>query len=458
MSDLTRRQFVGTVATSLTASLTVASTVLDAQARGTQPAGRGAPPAGAPAVPPPLLGQSAATDWPQFLGPLRNGTYAGPPLAESWGTAGPPLLWRKNIGAGFAGVAVTRNRLILFHRIANEEVVEALDANTGAGIWRYAYATRYRDDFGFDEGPRAVPVVVTSGAGGGGAAGSGVVYTFGAEGQLHAIDLAKGTRLWSEDTMGRFRVPKAYFGAGGSPLVEDGRVIANVGGEKAGIVAFDAATGKVLWTATTDAASYSSGIGATFAGRRVAVFLTREGLVGLEPASGQIIFQQRWRARMAASVNAATPVVVGDLIFVSAQYGPGAGVFRVAGSQLTSLWASDESLSTHYATSVHHDGHLYGFHGRQEMGPSFRAVELRTGVVKWSEERFRAGSVLLAGNRLVVLRESGELLLASASPQAFRPLARAQVLQGVLRPYPALADGVLYARNENTLASLDLRG
>jgi hypothetical protein len=130
----------------------------------------------------------------------------------------------------------------------------------------------------------------------------------------------------------------------------------------------------------------------------------------------------------------------------------------VSGSQLTSLWASDEALSTHYATSVYHDGHLYGFHGRQEMGPCFRAVELRTGTVKWSEERFRAGSVLLAGNRLVVVREGGELLLAPASPQAFRPLARAQVLQGVLRPYPALADGVLYARNENTLASLDLRG
>ena len=217
----------------------------------------------------------AANDWPQFLGPMRNGVYAGPPLADAWGRGGPKVVWRKQVGQGFAGPLSSANRVILFHRVGNEEVVEALDAATGDSLWRYAYPTHYRDDFGFDEGPRAVPVVA-----------DGVVYTFGAEGQLHAVDLAKGTRVWSEDTMKRFGVPKGFFGAAGSPLVEDGRVIANIGGDKAGIVAFDAKTGKVLWTATDDDASYSSGDGATIGGRRSAVFLTRDGLVGLDPATG----------------------------------------------------------------------------------------------------------------------------------------------------------------------------
>jgi outer membrane protein assembly factor BamB len=388
----------------------------------------------------------AVTDWPQFLGPARNGSYAGPPLAEAWGAAGPKVLWRKQVGQGFAGPAVVGNRVILFHRVGNEEVVESLDAASGNSIWRYAYRTTYRDDFGFDEGPRAVPVVA-----------DGVVYTFGAEGQLHAVDFAKGTRLWSEETMKRFSVPKGFFGAAGSPLVDGGRVIANIGGEKAGIVAFDAKSGKVLWTATDDDASYSSGVGATIAGRRSAVFLTRDSLVGLDPESGAVQFQRRWRARLAASVNAATPLVIGDQIFVSAQYGPGAGVLRLNGSQLVDVWASDDVLSNHYATSVFYNGHLYGFHGRQEFGPSFRAVEFQTGTVKWSQEQFRAGSVLLAGDRLLITREGGELLLAAASPQAFRPIARAQILQGVVRPYPALADGLLYVRNENTMLCLDLR-
>ena len=388
----------------------------------------------------------AANDWPQYLGPSRNGIYEGPALADTWGANGPKVVWRKQVGQGFAGPAVVGNRVILFHRVGNEEVVESLDAATGNSTWRYAYPTRYRDDFGFDEGPRAVPVVA-----------DGVIYTFGAEGQLHAVDLAKGTRLWSEDTMKRFGVPKGFFGAAGSPLVEGGRVIANVGGDKAGIVAFEAKTGKVLWSATDDDASYSSGVAATIGGHRLGVFLTRDSLVGLDPASGMVQFQRRWRARIAASVNAATPIIVGDEIFVSAQYGPGAGVLRVNGSQLTDVWTSDDVLSNHYATSVFYNGYLYGFHGRQEFGPSFRAVEFQTGTVKWSQEQFRAGSVLLAGDRLLITREGGELILASASPQAFKPIARAQILQGVVRPYPALADGLLYVRNENTLVCLDLR-
>jgi outer membrane protein assembly factor BamB len=115
-------------------------------------------------------------------------------------------------------------------------------------------------------------------------------------------------------------------------------------------------------------------------------------------------------------------------------------------------------LSNHYATSVYRDGYLYGFHGRQEFGPSFRAVEFRTGKVRWSQDQFRAGSVTLAADRLLIVRESGELVFAAASPDAFRTLARAQILQATVRALPALADGFLYVRNDNTLVCLDLRG
>lgn len=391
-------------------------------------------------------GRLAAQDWPQFFGAERDGAYRGPALAEVWPAAGPRVVWRKTIGQGLSGPVVAQGRVILFHRLGNQEVVESFDRLTGEPQWRYAYPTTYRDDFGFDEGPRAVPVV-----------SNGVVYTFGAQGQLHAVDLVKGTRIWSEDTAARFNVAKGFFGAAGSPLVEGGRVIANIGGKGAGIVAFDAKSGRVLWTATDDEASYSSPAGATIAGRRLAVFLTRAALVGVDPASGRIEFRRPWRARAAASVNAATPMIVGDLVFVSAEYGPGAGVLRVAGSTLEDVWASNEVLSNHYATSVHADGVLYGFHGRQEFGPSFRAVDLRTGKVRWSEDRFRAGSVLLAGNRLLILREGGELVLAAASPDAFRPLARTQVLPPTVRALPALSDGLLYLRNDTTLVCLDLR-
>lgn len=393
-----------------------------------------------------LGAQAIAADWPQMLGPGRNGVYGGPPLGETWGGTGPRVVWRRQIGQGLSGPVVVQNHVILHHRVANREIVEAMDAASGKPQWQYAYPTTYRDDFSFDEGPRAVPVVA-----------NGVVYTFGAEGQLHAIDLATGMKIWSEDTMRRFGVPKGFFGAAGSPLVEDGRVIANIGGKNAGIVAFDAKTGKVLWTVTEDGASYSSGIGATIAGRRYAVFLSRNGLVGLDPAAGQVRFARQWRARYAASVNAATPIINGDLIFVSAEYGPGAGVLRFDGSKLTDVWSSDEVLSNHYSTSVYSGGYLYGFHGRQEFGQSFRAVEFQTGKVRWSQDRFGAGSVTLAGNRLLIIRENGEMVLAGASPDGFKPIARAQILPATVRAYPAIADGMVYVRNDDTLVCLDLR-
>ena len=393
-----------------------------------------------------LGAQAIAADWPQVLGPGRNGVYDGPALSETWGASGPRVAWRRQIGQGLSGPVVVQNRVILFHRVSDREIVEAIDAAGGRTLWQYAYPTSYRDDFGFDEGPRAVPVVA-----------DGVVYTFGAEGQLHAVDLASGKKIWSVDTQRRFGVPKGFFGAGGSPLVEDGRVVANIGGKNAGIVAFDAKTGTVLWTVTDDAASYSSGIGATIAGHRYAVFLTRNGLVGLDPAAGQVRFQRAWRARQAASVNAATPVVNGDLIFLSAEYGPGAGVLRFDGTTLIDVWASNEALSNHYATSVYAGGYLYGFHGRQEFGQSFRAVDFQTGKVRWSQDRFGAGSVTLAGHRLLIVRENGELVLAAASPDGFTPVARAQILPGTVRAYPAIAGGLVYARNDDTLVCLDLR-
>ena len=395
---------------------------------------------------------AAAADWPQFLGPERNGVYSGPLLGRTWPAGGPRVVWRKPVGLGFAGPVVATGRLILFHRLGGEEIVESLEAATGVPQWRFAYPTTYRDDFGFDEGPRAVPVVV-----------NGRISTFGAEGQLHALDLATGRKIWSVDTQKQFAPRLGFFGRAGSPLVEDGRVMANIGDsvDGGGIIAFSADTGAVLWQATKHEAGYSSPVGATFDGRRRAVFFTRRGLVGLDPATGAVVFEREWRSRSDSSVNAATPLVAGNLIFLSASYGTGAAVFSVTNDTLKELWTSDEAMSNHYATSVLRDGTLYGFHGRQEFGPSFRAVDLKTGVVRWSEEKFRAGTVTLAGDRLLILRESGELVMADATPGAFRPIARAQVLPAVTRGYPAISDGLFYARNSDTRANelicLDLR-
>ena len=379
-----------------------------------------------------LAAALGAQDWPQFLGPTRDGVYAG--TAPSGVGA---VVWKKEVGQGFAGPVVAQGKLILFHRVGNRETVECLDAKTGKRIWSYDYPTSYRDDFGFDEGPRSVPTVA-----------GGRVYTYGAEGALHCVDLATGKKVWSVET----RVKKGFFGAAGSPLVEGDRVLLNV----AGIVAYHKDTGKVTWTATQDEASYSSGVAVTAGGERHALFLTRAGLVDLEPASGKVRFQLPWRSRSQASVNAATPVMVGEnLVFVSASYGTGAVLLEIPSQK--KLWSSDDVLSCHYSTPVFLEGRLYGFHGRQEEGQSLRCVEAKTGKVAWSEDGFGAGTVTLAGDRLVVVRENGEVVVAPASPAGFKPSGRAKVLSGTVRAYPALADGRLYARSEKTLVCVRLQ-
>ncbi len=363
-------------------------------------------------------------DWPQFLGAGRDGVYRGEEIAQGWWKEGPAVLWQREVGAGFAGPVVAGGKLILFHRVKGNEVVECMESATGKVQWASEYPTHYRDDFGFDEGPRAAPAVVGE-----------RVYTFGAEGMLNCWKLGGGKNVWAVDTQKKFSQDKGYFGIACAPLVEGEAVVLNIGGKGAGIVAFGKEDGKVLWQATDDEAGYSSPMAATIGGKRYILSLTRAGLVVLDPKSGKVFFEFPWRARNRASVNAATPLVVEDQVFISASYQTGAALLKFKEEGPEKIWASDEAMSNHYATCVYLDGMLYGFHGRTEEGPSLRCVEMKSGKVKWSEEHFGAGSVILAGKQLVVLGEHGELTLAAATPEGFKVMAKGKILEGEVRAF-----------------------
>ncbi len=393
----------------------------------------------------------SAQDWPQFLGPTRNGSSAGPPLVETWPKEGPTTLWQKKVGSGWSGPVVSGGKLILHHRVADKETVDCLNAKTGEVGWSFTYPTGYRDSFGFDDGPRATPSIA-----------DGKVFTFGAQGMLHCLKLSSGEKLWSVDAKKEFQAPNGFFGIACSPLVEGNAVLLNVGGRGgAGVVAFDKENGTVRWKATDEEASYSSPVAATVNGKRCAFFFNRAGLVALEPGSGKVTFEFPWRPANNNSVNAATPLVIDDLIFISTCYDKGAALVRFREGAPDKVWSGDEILSSHYATSLHHQGFLYGFDGRADPGfqppPSLRCVELKTGKVRWSEESLGAGIVTLAGNRLLILTDKGQLVLAAASPKEFKPLARAQILPTDVRAHPALAGGLFYARSKNRLVCVDLR-
>jgi outer membrane protein assembly factor BamB len=393
------------------------------------------------------LAPAWATDWPQFLGPRRDGSSDETGLAKSWPAKGPPVVWQRQVGAGYSGPVIAGGRLVLFHRRENKEVVDCFDAEKGTPLWNFSYPCDYVDRMGKGDGPRSTPVV-----------DGGRVYTLGVQGQLHCLDLQKGTKLWSKALKGLYNVPPNYFGVGTSPLVEGNLLLLNVGGKEAGIVALNKDSGDEVWRATRDEASYSSPVAATVNGLRHAIFFTRQGAVVLDPAKGTLRYQKRWRARYDASVNAATPLVFGDLVFFSASYETGALLIRLKKDGADEVWNDEEVMQNHYGTCVHRDGFLFGFHGRQEAGASLRCIDVKTKKVRWTREPFGCGSIVLAEGHLFVLTERGDLVLAEATPEAYHEKARANVFHALpCRAQIALANGRLYARDDARLVCFDVR-
>ncbi len=380
-------------------------------------------------------------DWPQFLGPSRNGTSAETGLADTWPAKGPPVVWDREVGDSYASPVIARGRLLLFHRIGNEDVLQDLDAATGKPGWKYAYPTSYSDALGKGDGPRSTPVVA-----------AGKVYLLGAGGQLHCVDARTGKKVWARELLSEYTVPNSFFGFGSSPLVEGKLLIVNVGGDGSGIVAFDQGSGKKVWKATSDEASYASPIAATVDGVRHVFFFTRTGLVSLDPASGKVRFSKRWRSRQFASVNAASPVLLGgNHLFLTASYDTGAVLLKVKKDGVEEVWKNNTSLSAHFSTPVAVGDQLYGFDGRQEFGAQLRCLDWKTGKVRWTEKGFGCGSLLAADGKLFVLGEHGELVLLKSSPDRYIEKARATVLGSPCRALLALSNGLLYARDGRKL-------
>lgn len=393
-----------------------------------------------------LVAGAAGADWPQFLGPERNGTSKETGLLQSWGEKGPPVLWQKEVGEGFSAPVVAGERLILFHRVGDEEVVECLEAASGKQMWKHKDPTKYQDPLGKGDGPRSTPLIARD-----------RVFTLSPGGRLLCLKLADGAKVWERDLLKDFEVPPSFFGIGTSPILVGDYLLVNVGGREAGIVAFNIETGGSPWKATDDGASYSSPVPASIDLYKRVVFFTRQGIVVIGPEFGSVQFQKRWRSRMNASVNAASPVVVGDYLFFTACYDTGAILLRRRGGRFEEVWSNDTSLSCHFGTPIHHDGYLYGFHGRQETGTEMRCVELKTGKVRWSKEGFGCGSMILAGDNLFTLSERGELVLVEARSDAYHEKARAAVLDRPCRAQMALANGRLYARDNKKLVCWNLK-
>jgi outer membrane protein assembly factor BamB len=390
-----------------------------------------------------------AGDWPQILGPQRNGIAEGEKLAASWPTGAPQTVWKQSVGTGLAGVAVAAGTVYVFDRDGDDERLAAVDALTGKPRWKPAtWPSSYQDAIAGDDGPRCVPVVH-----------EGKVYAYGAAGTLACINTKDGKIAWSRNLVTDYRADLGYFGAGSTPLIEGKTLIVNVGGQKsqAGVVGLSIETGKELWKSVPDTASYSSPIAVTVDGTRHVLCITRLKLVSLDPSNGKVRFEFPFGKR-GPTVNGANPVVVKDHVLATASYGIGATFAKIGKDRIDPQWDGDEILSSQYTTSVLLDGWLYGIDGRQDAGAaSLRCFDPVTKKVAWTEENFGMATLILADNKLVCMKTDGTLTLVAATPKAYEELATAKLFNSTCRGLPALSNGLLYVRDTQTLKCFDLR-
>jgi outer membrane protein assembly factor BamB len=313
--------------------------------------------------------------------------------------------------------------------------VECLDAVNGKSLWTANFEANYRGGIDADKGPRCVPLIAGN-----------AVYVFGASGDLHAVALDTGKPLWSRALCDDYKSDLGYFGAGSTPVLIGGKLLANVGGKGAGLVALDAATGKTLWQATDEVASYSSPAVVSLGGQDKALFITRMNCVLADPATGQVKTLFPFGAR-GPTVNAATPLVFGGKLFTTASYGIGAAFASLDAGRAETEWTNDDTLSSQYSTPVEHQGFLYGTHGREDQGAAeLRCVEAATGKVRWTQPNFGVAHIIFADGKLLIQTADGRLALIAADPAKYRELAAAQVTQQPTRALPALANGQLYVR------------
>ena len=397
-----------------------------------------------------------AGDWPQFRGPNRDGIATEPAesrLLTQWPENGPPVLWRARGGKGYSGIVVSGGRVytqwVEGEGEAGQEYVVALDAATGKEAWRFRSDKNYVDPNG--DGPRSTPTV-----------DGDRLFVLSGWGNLYALDKNTGKVLWQYD-LAAFTGSTGSGGSGSfcsSPLVEGDRLFIEIGGAEklktgSAFAAFDKATGKPLWMTESDLAGFSAPVAFNAAGVRQVVFFAATGLVSLSPEDGRVFWRYPWTTEY--DVNAASPIPLpGDRLFVSSAYDVGAAVLQMkadgkGGVGVETVW-KNRSMMNMFSSSVLLGGNLYGFHKSV-----LKCLNPETGEERWKDNSFALGSLISAGNHLVVLSDKGLLGLVEVNPQEFKMVAKAKVLEGRTITAPALADGRVYLRNNtNEIVCVDL--
>lgn len=387
---------------------------------------------------------SFAADWPQWHGPNRDGISSETGWSSSWPEGGPKQAWKLSIGVGYSSVAVSDGRVYAMGNTDKTDTVYCLDANTGSEIWKHSYSCAAEGN-GYP-GPASTPTV-----------DGGSVYTLSRDGHVHCLNAESGDVVWSKHVMEDFGANIPNWGFSASPLVMGKMLVLDVGMA----LALNKDTGELIWKTKdygdsyrdeikTQGGGYSSAVAFSLNGSQALAVFNSTGLIILDPKNGQELMMYPWKT--AYNINAATPIISGDEVFIASGYNVGGVLLKISDGKLTEIWKSEETRNQ-LNSSVLWEGHLYGFDEKE-----LKCLDWKTGEVKWTQKGLGKGSLMLADGKLIALGEKGTLVIAEASPASFNELASAKVLEGLCWTVPVLSNGKIYCLNhEGDLVCLDVK-
>jgi outer membrane protein assembly factor BamB len=436
-----------------------------------------------------LTGGARADDWPQWLGPKRDGIWREDGILTKFPDGGPAIRWRHKIGAGYAGPAVADGKVYITDRVlpagvANpddafgrsrvkgSERVLCLDEASGKLLWKHEYDCPYQ--VSYPAGPRTTPVVHGN-----------KVYTLGTMGDLLCLDTRDGKVLWSRNLPRDFKADIPLWGFAAHPLLDGDRLICLVGGKGSVAVAFHKDSGKEIWRAlSAREPGYAPPMIHDIGGTRQLIIWHPESVNGLEPATGKVYWTFPFTARkgpqLKAGLTIPTPRVDGDLLFVTAFY-DGPLVLKLHGTQMPEqVWRGQgrgekpeqtDGLHSIISTPVVKDGFIYGVCSYGEL----RCLKESTGERVWETHQATGGKSLRWANaflieqdgRFILFNELGDLIIARLGPNGYQELSRANILtptnamappagRRVIWSHPAFADRCCFARNDREIVCVSM--
>jgi outer membrane protein assembly factor BamB len=374
--------------------------------------------------------------WPGFRGPARNSTVNHLDIETDWKKHPPELLWKNAVGPGCSSFAVQGDRVYTQEQRGEHEMVSCYSLSTGQAIWMHRDETRFWDSHA-GAGPRATPMIQGD-----------RVYSLGGSGILNALDATSGSPLWSRNAASDFSEGTPDFGFSASPLVVDDVMIIALAGK---LIAYDAVSGEVRWEGPDEGANYSSPQLFRIEGIPQLLFMSRNGLISVDAATGKTHWKYDWETAEHILQPALTDR--GDLLLTEET--KALRCIRVSREgeawKLTEKWTSDE-MKLNFNDFVVHKGHAYGFDG-----PSLACLDPENGTRTWKGARYRGWMLLLADqDLLLILTEKGSLALVEARPDRFSELATFPALEGRTWNHPALAGNILLVRNSEEMAAIRL--